>query len=111
MKYLLRMVMSEYADYIEVWRWNQNSKEIVQLYDSGYFVGEGRLSTGDVDFRKWQILSTTIIVMDYMNGLHILQLTNMGQFIYKLTLQIDTFSSFYYDTKQQMLFLAKRGQL
>jgi hypothetical protein len=30
--------MTEYADYIEVWRWIEGSREIIGIYDSQYFI-------------------------------------------------------------------------
>lgn len=39
---------------------------------------EGSFSTDDVDLRKLQVISNNILVMDLLNGLHLLQLTKTG---------------------------------
>lgn len=60
--------------------------EIIGLYDSGYFMDQGTFTTDDIDLRKIQAISNTILVMDLLNGLHVLQLTKTGTLIYKTTL-------------------------
>ncbi len=78
--------MTEYADYMEVWRWTSDGKEIANIYDSYFFISSGLFPTDDIDLRKCQTISNTIIVLDLMNGLHILQLTNIGQLQYRTTI-------------------------
>ncbi len=56
------------------------------MYDSGYFMDQGTFTTDDVDLRKMQAISNTILVLDLLNGLHVLQLTKTGTLIYKTTL-------------------------
>lgn len=64
--------MTEYADYIEVWRWIEDSREIIGIYDSQYFIQAGTFANNDIDLRKIQAISNTILVMDLLNGLHAL---------------------------------------
>lgn len=47
-----------------------------------------------------QIVSSTIIVLDAMNGLHILKLNKLGKILYESNLLIDSFTTFFYDSKQ-----------
>lgn len=58
-----------------------------------------------------QIVSSTIIVLDAMNGLHILKLNKLGKILYEFNLLIDSFTTFFYDSKQELLFMGKRGRI
>lgn len=69
-----------------MWRWTEEGREIVGVYDSLYFMDEGAFATGDVDLRRMQVVGNTVLVMDLINGLHILQLTKPGHLHYLTTL-------------------------
>jgi hypothetical protein len=75
--------MSEYEDYIEVWRWTQDGKEIIGLYDRGYFFEQDDFFGDDIDIRMVQVISNTVIVLDLLNGLHVMRLNRLGNLIYK----------------------------
>ena len=72
--YLLRVVMNDYNDYIELWRWTSDSKQIINFYDKDFFIYSGFITTNDIDIKMWQIRSNRIIILDSMNGLHIVDL-------------------------------------
>jgi hypothetical protein len=103
--------MSEYEDYIEVWRWTADSKEIIGLYDTGYFVDQDDFFGDDVDIRMVQVVSNNVLVLDLINGMHVLRLNKLGKLIYLANIQIESFTTFHYDPKQELLFMAKQGQI
>jgi len=47
---------------------------------------QGVFLTNDIDLRKMQVISNTILVMDLLNGLHILQISKTGALLYRTTL-------------------------
>ena len=70
------------------------------LYDTSYFVSQDNFFGNDIDIRMIQVVSNTILILDLMNGIHVVRINNQGQLKYQLNLLIESFTSFHYDAKQ-----------